>query len=77
MQDDDLLMKHPSVKKLWFKQNGQVGQVLDQLLDSFLELHRIYVRRVVQAKEIGPGFTRALIAEVRTIKLRQSASSRR
>jgi hypothetical protein len=41
-------------------QNDRVGQVLDQLLDPFLELHRIYVRRVVQAKEMGPGFTRAL-----------------
>ena len=77
MQDGDLLMKHPPDKKLWFNQNGQVGQVLDRLLDSFLELHHIYARRVVQAKEMGPGITRALIAEVRALKLRQSASSRR
>ena len=40
MQDDELLAKHPPDDKQRFDQHSQVGQVLDQLLDAGLELHR-------------------------------------
>ena len=40
MQDDELLAKHPPGNEQGFDQLGQVGEVLDQLLDAGLELHR-------------------------------------
>src|SRR5260370_8323121 len=38
MQDDDLFAQRPPDNEQWFDQNGQVGEVLDQLLDPRLEL---------------------------------------
>ena len=38
MQDDDLFAERPPDNEQWFDQNGQVGKVLDQLLDARLEL---------------------------------------
>src|SRR5271168_1855925 len=39
MQDDDLFAKYPPDNEQWLDQLGQVGEVLDQLLDPRLELH--------------------------------------
>jgi hypothetical protein len=33
MQDADLLAKHPPDSEQWFDQDGQVGEVLDKLLN--------------------------------------------
>src|SRR5208282_2708761 len=38
-QDDELLAKYPPDNEQWFDQLGQVGEVLDQLLDAGLERH--------------------------------------
>jgi hypothetical protein len=40
MQDADLFAKHPPDNEQRFDQNGQVGQVLDKLLNARLELAR-------------------------------------
>ena len=37
MQDDDLFAERPPDNEQWFDQNGQIGKVLDQLLDARLE----------------------------------------
>ena len=37
MQDDDLFAKYPPDNEQWLDQRGQVGEVLDQLLDPRLE----------------------------------------
>src|SRR5271170_5470432 len=39
MQDTELLAKHSPDNKQRLDKNGQVGEVLDQLLDTRLELH--------------------------------------
>jgi hypothetical protein len=39
MLDDDLFAKYPPDNEQWLDQLGQVGEVLDQLLDPRLELH--------------------------------------
>ena len=39
MQDDDLFAKRPPHNEQGFDQFGQVGLVLDQLLDARFELH--------------------------------------
>ncbi len=41
MQDDELLAKYPPDDKQRLDQLGQVGEVLDQLLDAGLELQAI------------------------------------
>jgi hypothetical protein len=40
MENADLFAKRPPDNKQRFDQNGQIGQVLDKLLDARLELHR-------------------------------------
>ena len=39
MQDDGLFAKRPPDEKERFDQHGQVGEVLDKLLDARLEPH--------------------------------------
>jgi len=40
VQDAELLAKHPPDNEQRFNQNGQIREILDQLLDACLELHR-------------------------------------
>src|SRR5712671_4717813 len=40
MQDAELLANDPPDNEQWFHQLGQIGKVLDKLLDARLELHR-------------------------------------
>jgi hypothetical protein len=53
MQDDDLFAERPPNNKQWFDQNGQVRQVLDQLLDPSLELRSRLGRLASSSFNVG------------------------